>query len=869
MIFLTMLQHSRRVSDIAATVAFSVFFIMLAFCALFYIWTVDALSDQPDESRLLQAVLLTLDRDLSRVSDAGLQAAASGEAADLITFRENFDALFVSSHSEENDSKIDPSTIPQVSEIITEIDGLVQFVYPIDTDLLAALPELIAGTTAIASQTKTLQIKSTIALLEAQKKNNQTALRLVDMLSIAGLLGFLTFIGSFALARLQYLSAVSGGIAHDRVRATLAKTISFSSDAIIRVGRNGCVLENNHEALSLLGSWPTATKLTDLTDRIDQAVGGIALSDAVEHAFAQQAVKDIETVITFNFRGEDGTLHPIEANLILQPDETLLILLKNLSKQLNFKKKLEDALSEVRDEEQTTARFMAIMSHELRTPLSGIMASIELLKETTVLNEQQTYLTEISENYSKVALEQLGNLLELNRLLNPNRSKLSVAPFSLAETIHSVVNDHQILAKSQKNRLVFRKPPKDSHLVLGSERLFALILTHLVTSAVKFNKLGKIEVALSANIETQNGTLKIEVIISDTGSGIPLTDMQPVFENFKSLETAYTRTGGGSGLSLGIAKRAAEIMGGRVYVDTAVNQGTKFSLKLELPLVQTSAKADIKTAFALPANQPQNIPDSELEKPLRLLVAEDDEIYRGMLIASLLLDHHDIVEARDGQEATDLAQKNHFDAILMDISMPHMSGITATKIIRQSTEHNAVPIIGLTAHALPEQIKEFLTAGMDDVIIKPDHKKALRAAMNRACLRRTEPTYEPSESIKELAITTQPTTDLIDIEVFDGLIELLDHATLEDYLSQFVVECEAAVANMKQQVSENDFPAAGQTAHKAAGFAAAVGATSVQRLFNEFETATSSEDSETCQRLPNEFQNLIHKSQDMLSDRLH
>ena len=240
-----------------------------------------------------------------------------------------------------------------------------------------------------------------------------------------------------------------------------------------------------------------------------------------------------------------------------------------------------------------------------------------------------------------------------------------------------------------------------------------------------------------------------------------------------------------------------------------------------------------------------------------------------MLIASLHLDGHDIVEAKDGQEAIDLAQKQHFDAILMDISMPHMSGITATKIIRQSTEHNTVPIIGLTAHALPEQIEEFLAAGMDDLIIKPVHKKALRAAMNRAYLRRQEPLESPIESIKKFATMTQPKTDLIDIEVFDALIELLDHATLQDYLNRFVVECEMAVATMKQQVSENDFSAAGQTAHKAAGFAAAVGAASVQRLLNEFETAAKSEDAEKCQRLPDEVQKLIHNSQALLSDRLH
>ena len=869
MIFLTTLQKSRKLNDVAATVAFSVFFVMLAFCGVFYIWTAAALTEQKGESRILQNVLSTLDETVSRVTDAGQKATESdGAAADLTTFRENFDALFVSSHSNQNTSKIDPSKITQLAAVITEIDGLVQFVYPVDADLLAALPGLMARTTAIAIQIKSLQIDAATTFLETQTKNNQKALRYLNFLSVAGLLSFLTFIGSFALMRLQYLSALSGRIAHDRVRATLAKTVSFSSDPIILVNRGGDILESNHEAINLWGSWPPVSKLSDVTDRIDQAVGGIALTDAVEHAFAQQAIQDTATVVNFDLRTEDGSLHPIEANLILQSEQTLLIALKNLSKQINFKKKMEDTLTEMRGEEQTTARFMAIMSHELRTPLNGIMASIELLKETTELDDQQTWLTEISENYSKAAVEQLGNLLELNQLLNPNRTKLSTAAFSLAETIHSVVNDQQSVAKTQNNRLVFRKPAQDSHLVLGSERLFALTLTHLVTSAVKFNKFGKIEVALSTDVDTQNGTLKVDIMISDTGSGIPLAGMQPIFENFKSLETAYTKTGGGSGLSLGIAKRAAEIMGGQVFVDTAVNRGTKFSVKLELPLVQTSKKADVKSAFALPAKEVQKTSDIDPEKPLRLLVAEDDEIYRSMLIASLHLDGHDIVEAKDGQEAIDLAQKGHFDAILMDISMPHISGITATKIIRQSSAHNTVPIIGLTAHALPEQIEEFLAAGMDDLIIKPVHKKALRAAMYRAYLRRQQPLVSPSESIKEIATMTKPKADLIDIEVFDALLELLDTSTLEGYLSQFVEECETAVTTMKQQVSDSDFLAAGQTAHKAAGFAAVVGATSVQRLLNEFETAAKSKDIDTCQRLPDEVQKLTHNSKALLSDRL-
>ena len=209
-----MLQKSKKLSDVAATVAISVFFMMLAFCGLFYIWTASALTEQKGESHVLQTALTSLDETVSRVNDAGLKATESdGAAADLITFRENFDALFVSSHSDQNTSKIDPSKIKQLAPVINEIDSLVQFVYPVDADLLAALPGLLARTTAISLEIKALQINNATTLLETQAQNIQKALRFLNVLSAAGLLGFLTFIGFFAFMRLQYLSAISGRIA--------------------------------------------------------------------------------------------------------------------------------------------------------------------------------------------------------------------------------------------------------------------------------------------------------------------------------------------------------------------------------------------------------------------------------------------------------------------------------------------------------------------------------------------------------------------------------------------------------------------------------------------------------------------------------
>ena len=201
--------------------------------------------------------------------------------------------------------------------------------------------------------------------------------------------------------------------------------------------------------------------------------------------------------------------------------------------------------------------------------------------------------------------------------------------------------------------------------------------------------------------------------------------------------------------------------------------------------------------------------------------------------------------------------------------MPRMSGLTATKIIRKSAHNKTVPIIGLTAHALPEQIDEFLAAGMDDLIIKPVRKEALRAVLYRAYLRSYKPLdTETNDIFEENKILPEPASDIINSEIFDALKDLLDADTLRGYLTQFVTECEAAVDSMKAQTSMGELQLAGDTAHKAAGFAAVVGATGVQRLLNEFETAARSGDADHCTTLQDKVFDLVLPSYELLVDRL-
>ena len=872
MIFSKSLRSAKKLSDATATVAFVAFFLTLAVCGTLYIQTFNSLTERQSETRQFQTKLSGLESDLTNLSTAAENALIkTAQAENLVTFRENFDAIFAATHSGDSGAFISPIDDTQLASIIAEIDGLVPFIYPIDADLIAALPDVITRTEKITDMANTLRLQQARALAELQDQANQKTVMLVNILSAAGLIGLVITVAALAITRLQLLSRTSDAVALKRVQGALGGFIRFSSDAVVNLNHSGDVIDANTAALNLFGSWPPVATLTDIRDRIETATDGIALNSAVGKLFTSQPAPADQRLVKFEMRGEDDRLHPIEASLIPQLDDTLIIVLKDLSRQLNYKDKLEEAQSEARDEEKMTSRFMASMSHELRTPLNGIVASTELLRETTKLDDQQAWLIDISEHYSKAALEQLSNLLEFNRLLNPDRSKATVTHFSPADTMAEVVSQHQGVAKSHNNTLVFNKPAYVTHAVIGSERHFALTMTHLVRSALKFTDSGQIELALSARVSTRESTVSMDITVRDNTTTPPDDALSPVLESFRSLESAYTKTTSGSGLSLGIAKRAAEIMGGQVLVDAATDRGCRFSVALTLPLAdkpQDSAPASVATD-----DQQLTATDSGydigFEQPLRLLVAEDDEIYRSLLVASLHLDGHEITEAKDGQEAIEHAQSKQFDAVLMDISMPRMSGLTATKIIRKSAPNETVPIIGLTAHALPEQIDEFLAAGMDDLIIKPVRKEALRAVLYRAYLRSHKPLdKETNDIFEENKILPEPASDIINSEIFDALKELLDADTLRGYLTQFVTECEAAVDSMKAQTSMGELQLARDTAHKAAGFAAVVGATGVQRLLNEFETAARSDDADHCATLQDKVFDLILPSYKLLVDRL-
>lgn len=517
------------------------------------------------------------------------------------------------------------------------------------------------------------------------------------------------------------------------------------------------------------------------------------------------------------------------------------------------------------DDDSIKAKFLAVMSHELRTPLNGIIAGVELLRETTHLDDRQEWLTGIIDNCGATALNQVTNILELTRLSSPEYSDGPSRPFAPLEIAKSLVEDAMPCAEQRGNIIAVSRPSTPIPYVMGHENLYRYVVQHFISNAVKFTEQGQINVELRATLDNDTGLVELTVGVRDNGIGIERKNLNQIFETFEALETSYTRVCNGSGLGLVIAQRAAKAMGGMIRVDSAVCDGSVFELVVKLPVAVKKPKS--KTTIETEIQSKQQA-EEKVSQPMRILIAEDNRVNREVLREILEVEGHTVHEAPDGREAAKLAATERYDAVLMDISMRNLDGMSATELIRTAGPNQQVPIIGVTAHALPDEIDTFLASGMDDVIVKPIRKNIIRAVLYRANLQANSIVRSTMIIKDEDEGDAQMSEHLIDVDVIDSLLEILDRESLGGYVDQFVEECQDAVATMEHKMSEADWQGAAQAAHKAAGVAATVGASSAQRLLNEFERAAKEGHYDECYVIPEQVKGIAQLAADQLKARL-
>ena len=380
---------------------------------------------------------------------------------------------------------------------------------------------------------------------------------------------------------------------------------------------------------------------------------------------------------------------------------------------------LADARFKAEAGSRSKSQFLANMSHELRTPFNGLMGMMQMLSATQLDAHQKDYVA-TAQSSAQHLLGLLNDILDVAALESGNL-KLSTGPIALRQVFKDV---QALMAPQAQTKGLEFVGVSDQDVLpwadIDAKRL-KQILFNLVGNAIKFTESGSI--TLTVNISALGGDradLMCEII--DTGIGMDTPAMERLFQRFYQVDGAHTRKYGGTGLGLEISQSLATLMNGKISVRSTVAQGSTFTLRVPINVCHSGAQAfPTSSALSAPTAVTKLVNAGAPASKVRVLVVEDHPINRKLVGMLLTRMGCDISFCEDGQAAVDLVRTQPFDAILMDVNMPVMDGMEATRRLRVQERFDRLPIIAMTAGALMGDRERCLSVGMNDYTYKDEH----------------------------------------------------------------------------------------------------------------------------------------------------
>ena len=479
----------------------------------------------------------------------------------------------------------------------------------------------------------------------------------------------------------------------------------------------------------------------------------------------------------------------------------------------------------------------------MRTPLNGILGTLELINPSTTDAETNRYLQVIRKS-SHVLLTHINDVLDVSRL-DAGKIPMLKRSFYLVALLHEIADSQSGRARENGNIVVVNTPPNGMNAVYSDPDRLRQILLNLVSNAIKFTRNAQVTI----EAETGPDAAYVDIRVIDTGIGIGDDDLDRIFEDFETIDTSYVRASEGTGLGLGIAKRLTQALGGHLDAVSEPGQGSVFWVRLPL----SADEAPEET----PQTTPVNPPAPRFAQPrLRVLVVEDNAVNRMVAREMLERNGHSVFEANDGRVGINMAQEQKFDVILMDISMPEINGMAATRAIRAGSGPNTeTPIVAATAHALPGEAHRFFDAGMEYVITKPLSREALRQTLANALAGTamappgadtTPDGNVPILDMAELGLLVQdvPILDMADLGL---LLTDMPSAALAKALKMFRAEMGEFVNGPLQQHAQRETLAF--EAHRMAGSAGIFSAKRLSALLSWLELRAPAADTAELQSL--------------------
>lgn len=523
--------------------------------------------------------------------------------------------------------------------------------------------------------------------------------------------------------------------------------------------------------------------------------------------------------------------------------------LKKIQQELILEKQNAEKLANVK------SNFLATMSHEIRTPISGLVGILNLFAETPMTDQQRNFHS-IAMMSVRALSEIINDILDYSKL-DAGKIVINPQPFSLGELLRDIEAMAQPAALEKGLLISLHIQDKIPDNYIGDSARIRQILINLISNASKFTLKGGITIVAQAiPIEIDRFLIRIEVI--DTGCGIDVNDQQKLFKDFSQIDDQFTRKHNGSGLGLAICQKLAGLMGGTMGVESQKGAGSTFWLELTLPASTPPQGNEIK--------QPEIHHALETApKNDRILLVEDNDVNR--IVASQYLEKSGYKAdlASNGFEAVENASHIQYDLILMDVSMPEMDGLEASRRIRTHGASKNTPIIALTAHALPEHKTKCLEAGMNDFLTKPLEKQKFLQTVSKWLTAEAQPPTQHVPATPHMdAGEILPHYPNIDTFLIERLAKDLDPITMLRITGAFLSTLPERIEKLSHAFYENNLSTLERECHALCGSSANCGLPKLSALMSEMEQAAKKSSPETLGTLMSQLTPVWHAAQSHL-----